>query len=120
MKCLKGYISYNISKYYMKRYYCEFKNCKCDKFVSQSRICYKCNHANIWHSKKKKENLKCFDRPPSDGEVQFMSPRKNAHKPKYVSDVIFGQVHIFKPLPLAPAIEVANPCFCPEITLLPA
>ena len=62
---------------------------------------------------------KCIDTPPSDGKLQFMSSRKNAHKPSYAFDVIFAQVFIPEPLPLAPAIEIANPCFCPGVPDLP-
>jgi len=91
-------------------YHCEFKKCKCTIFVYRNKLCKNCNHHKLWHSKKDK---------PKDGELQFMSPRKNAETPKYVSDVIFGQVYIYKPLPLAPAVEVANPYFCPNVYDLP-
>ena len=95
----------------MERFHCEFKNCTCNEFISKNKLC-SCSHHKLWHSKK-------GEPPPTDGKLQFMSPRKNAHRPKYVSKPIFGQVHIFKPLPLAPAIEVANPCFCPDSDVLP-
>ena len=90
----------------MSRQSCEFKNCKCTKFVSKKKLCDICNHHRLWHSKKKYN-------------TQFESPRKNARKPQYVSDVIFGQVFIFEPLPLAPSIEVANPYFCSDVPSLP-
>ena len=90
----------------MKRFHCEFKNCKCTHFICNSRLCKICKHSHIWHSKKQKYS-------------QFISPREKARKPKYVSDIILGQVYIFEPLPLAPAIEVANPCFCPQVYALP-
>tara|TARA_B100000795_G_C22785678_1_gene434493 strand:+ start:708 stop:983 length:276 start_codon:yes stop_codon:yes gene_type:complete len=90
----------------MKRFHCEFKNCTCPQFVKNKRLCKKCNHSHIWHSK-------------ISNYSQFSSSRKPARKPKYVSEVIFGQIHIFKPLPLAPAIEVANPCFCIDVYALP-
>lgn len=75
----------------MKKFNCQFKNCTCLHYVN-AKLCNTCNHSHIWHSK--------------ISNYSFV-------KPKYVSNVIFGQIHIFKPLPLAPTIEVANPCFCP-------
>ena len=97
----------------MSRFHCMFKNCKCKHYHNSKGLCNYCNHHKIWHSKKQ------YEPPPSDGELQFRSPRKNAHKPKYVFDVIFGQVFIPEPLPLAPAVEVANPCFCSSVPSLP-
>lgn len=99
----------------MTRFHCMFKQCKCTKFHNNNVLCNDCNHHKIWHSRKNK----CIDTPPSDGKLQFMSSRKNAHKPSYAFDVIFAQVFIPEPLPLAPAIEIANPCFCPGVPDLP-
>lgn len=95
----------------MTRYYCEFKKCNCNQFISNSKICDICNHANIWHSKKGKP-------PPKDGELQFMSPRKNARKPKYAFDIIFTQ--IFTPeIPIVESVEIDRSNFCSEVGILP-
>jgi len=96
----------------MSRYYCEFKKCTCNQFISNSKICDICNHSNIWHSKKGKPL-------PKDCELQFMSPRKNARKPKYAFDIIFTQIFTPEKIPIVEAIEIYPSGFCSEVCALP-
>ena len=97
----------------MSRYYCEFKKCTCNQFISNSKICDICNHANIWHSKKCKT-------PPKYGKSQFMSPRKNARKPKYAFDIIFTQIFTPEKIPIVEAVEIDPLNFCSKVCSLPA
>jgi len=102
----------------MKRHQCEFKNCKCEKFMNmfeKSNICSKCKHANIWHSRKCIKNNKG---PPSDSYLQFASSRKKARTPKYVSDKRFPKIFTPKELPVAVATPILNPVFCEAFHLL--
>ena len=99
----------------MSRYYCEFKNCKCNHFVSdlskKNNICKNCNHANIWHSRK-------CNPPPCDSYLSFVTPRKSARKPQYVSDIHFAKIFIPQQLPLAIATEITHNNYCSHIDLL--
>ena len=102
----------------MKRHQCEFKNCECKTFMNmfkKSKICWKCKHANIWHSRKSNENKEA---PPSDSYLQFISSRKKARAPKYVSDKRFPVIFTPKELPVAVATLVLNPVFCEAFHLL--
>lgn len=93
-----------------KRFHCEFKNCKCNKFInSSSNLCYICQHSIIWHSKKSK--------PPSDEYLSFLSTRKPARSPEYtyVSPI---QIAVF--VPEAEAIPIQeNVRYCSTVDLLP-
>ena len=72
----------------VKRFHCEFKNCNCNKFkLHCNNLCFNCNHANVWHSKKSK--------PPNDYYLAFQSPREMARKPIYEKK--YFSVHIFEP-----------------------
>ena len=103
----------------MSRFHCEFENCKCKNFVSKKcNICWLCKHANIWHSRINKYEEKKGEPPPSDSYLQFASSRKNAHKPKYVSDITFPKIFTPKLLPVAIATPVRNPVFCEAFHLL--
>ena len=43
----------------VKRFNCEFKNCKCNKFILHcNSLCLNCNHANVWHSLKEKTSYR--------------------------------------------------------------
>jgi len=96
----------------MTRYHCEFKECECNQFTSNSKLCNICNHANIWHSKKSKS-------PPKDGKLQFMSPRKNARRPNYVYYIIFAQIFTPEKIPIVESVEINPIGFCPEVCALP-
>lgn len=85
-----------------KRGHCEFKTCRCLNFRSKNRICTSCNHANIWHY-----NL---NRPPSDKELQFLSPRQCARVPIYTTNRI---------IPIVIAHPVSDDIFCPVVEALP-
>ena len=57
-----------------KRYHCEFRDCKCNKYILHcNKLCYVCQHSKIWHSKKCK--------PPTDEYLSFCSMRESARKP---------------------------------------
>ena len=93
-----------------KRYHCEFKNCKCNKFILHCNgLCLKCNHANIWHSLKEK--------PPTDGYLSFISPRLSARTPIYEKKYL--NIEIF--LPKVPPLPDSD-CeieYCDAIEILP-
>jgi hypothetical protein len=96
-----------------KRYHCEYKECKCNKFVRHHKsLCYICHHAKLWHSKKSK--------PPTDGYLSFLSSRLSARTPKYTNNIVSSiQIAVF--IPEAPAIPVADSelIFCENIESLP-
>ena len=94
-----------------KRYHCEYKDCKCNKFVRHHKsLCYICHHAKLWHSKTSK--------PPTDEYLSFLSSRAAARTPKYTS-VSPIQIAVF--IPEAPAIPVDDSqlIFCENIESLP-
>ena len=64
----------------VKRYNCEFKNCKCNKFILHcNSLCLNCNRTNVWHSLKEK--------PPTDSYLSFISPRLPARTPIYEKSI---------------------------------
>ena len=93
-----------------KRHHCEFKNCKCNKFILHCNgLCLMCNHANIWHSKKSK--------PPCDEYLAFQSPREMARKPYYIKKNI--KIQIFEPtVPPLPESD-DEIIYCEAIEVLP-
>ena len=101
----------------MSRFHCEFKNCNCICYVSKKGKCLNCNHAKLWHSRYRNKG------PPCDNYLQFVSPRKKARKPVYVSDIYFAE--IFTPiLPSVPPlpdndIDVSS-LYCSCLEDLPA
>lgn len=92
------------------RFNCEFNNCNClkyNKFINN--ICFDCNHAKLWHSKKEK--------PPDNDYLSFVSPRLSARKPIYIKKYI---PIIF--LPEVPPIidsDDENIPYCECIEILP-
>lgn len=96
----------------MTRYYCEFKECNCVEFKSKRKICDKCKHANIWHSKKNKYY-------PKYDESQFFSSRKKARQPKYVNDLLFPLIFVPKNIPIVEAVAIDPTGFCQEVYALP-
>ena len=96
-----------------KRHHCEYKDCKCNKFVRHHKsLCYICHHAKLWHSKKSK--------PPTDGYLSFLSSRLSARTPKYTNNIVSPiQIAVF--IPEAPAIPVSDSesIFCENIESLP-
>ena len=93
-----------------KRYHCEFRDCKCNKYILHcNNLCYVCQHSKIWHSKKCK--------PPTDEYLSFYSTRESARQPTY-SYVCPLQIAAFIPEAEAvPVVENAN--YCQNIDLLP-
>lgn len=96
----------------MPRYFCEFKNCNCNKYVSNSGICLNCNHGKVWHSRIYKNNSKY-------NKSQFMSSRKKARQPKYVNDLLFPLIFVPKKIPIVEAVEIDPTGFCPQVCALP-
>lgn len=94
----------------VRRFHCEFKNCSCNKFkLHCNKLCFNCNHANVWHSKKSK--------PPSDYYLAFQSPREMARKPIYERKNLF--VRIFEPtVPDLPESD-NEIIYCEAIEILP-
>jgi len=95
------------------KFHCEFRDCKCKKFILHcNNLCYSCQHSIIWHSKKSK--------PPSDEYLSFCSDRRSARRPRYthISPI---QVAIF--IPEAKAIQVIDNIdesrYCINIDSLP-
>ena len=86
----------------------EFETCKCKYFINGiHKLCGNCNHANIWHS---------LSKPPTDEFLAFISPRKIARKPIYIS---YNKLTIFKPV--SPVIEQkVPPNYCDDVDNLPA
>ena len=84
------------------RGFCEFKNCNCANFIGKHTLCTLCNHADIWHYNKNK--------PPSDIELQFLSPRENARIPVYTTERI---------IPIVFAEPIYDYIFCPVVDALP-
>ena len=94
----------------MPRFHCQFKNCNCNCYVSNKGKCLDCKHAKLWHSRRNKG-------PPKYSYLQFVSPRKKARSPIYVSDIHFAE--IFTPiLPTVPPLpgndDTSLYCFCVE------
>lgn len=84
-----------------KRYHCVFRNCFCTNFrLHCNNLCFYCNHANIWHSRKEK--------PPSEDQLAFISTRKAAWRPEY------ERVFISIEIPIAEEIV-----YCTDIDILP-
>ena len=84
----------------VKRFHCEFKNCNCFKYeLFCNGKCKHCKHGKIWHSLKEK--------PPKTNKSQFISTRKWARQPTYVSDK-FNLITIFTPIPVVNAIPIRN------------
>ena len=98
----------------VKRFHCEFKNCNCFKYeLFCSGKCKHCNHDKIWHSLKEK--------PLTTSQLQFLSIRKQAHHPTYVSDK-FNLITIFTPIPVVNAIPIRNKqlnSYCITVEALP-
>lgn len=92
------------------RYHCVFKSCNCNKFKQHcNNLCFYCNHANIWHSKKEK--------PPNDEYLAFFSTREFARKPIYKKE--YFQVAIFVPtVPELPETDEDIP-YCEAYEILP-
>ena len=99
----------------VKRFHCEFKHCNCCKYeLFCSGRCRYCNHGKIWHSLKEK--------PPKIKKSQFLSLRKFARKPFYVSDRLCLPT-IFTPVPVVDAIPINEEYnefnFCIAVEALP-
>ena len=73
-----------------KRYHCEFKNCFCTKYKHNKNLCLNCNHANIWHSRKKKV--------PFNYKNCFVSPRMPARTPIYETVCVAIEIPVAKVL----------------------
>ncbi len=57
-------------------FHCEFKTCKCNKFMLHyNNLCLLCGHSHIWHSKKQKQS--------TDEFLTFNSTRKPDRTHKY-------------------------------------
>lgn len=90
------------------RFHCEFKNCKCNKFILHcNNLCLLCGHAHIWHSKKQK--------PPTDEYLAFNSTRQAARTPTYEKKNISIGVLISEPQ----EIQQENVVYCEAIEVLP-
>ena len=90
-----------------KRHHCEFRTCKCNKFVLHcNTLCFCCGHANIWHSK--------TSRPPTDGYLSFVSLRPAARTPEYEKNI---KVQVF--LPSVPPLPEDDIVYCEAIEILP-
>jgi len=92
------------------RFHCEFKTCKCNKFMLHcNNLCLYCGHAHIWHSKKQK--------PPTDEYLAFESTRPAARTPTYEKKNM--QVAVF--VPTAPPLPVSDDdvVYCEAIEILP-
>ena len=92
-----------------KRYKCEFNNCQCTHFsIYYNNLCFNCNHANIWHSRK--------EPPPPDDYLSFVSTRSCARKPKYEKRFI---IEIFEPQ-VPPLPDSDNELiYCSAVEILP-
>ena len=90
------------------RFHCEFKTCKCNKFILHcNNLCLLCGHAHIWHSKKQK--------PPTDEYLAFKSIRQAARTPTYEKKNI--SIGILIPEPQE--IQQENVVYCEAIEVLP-
>ena len=90
------------------RFHCEFKTCKCNKFMlHRNNLCLLCGHAHIWHSKKQK--------PPTDEYLAFNSTRQAARTPTYEKKNISIGVLISEPQ----EIQQENVVYCEAIEVLP-
>ena len=90
------------------RFHCEFKTCKCNKFMLHcDNLCLYCGHAHIWHSKKQK--------PPTDEYLAFNSTRPAARTPIYEKKNI--SIGILIPGPQE--IQQENVVYCEAIEVLP-
>jgi len=90
-------------------YHCQFKNCKCIKFIKRrNNLCYVCQHANIWHSKRPSSP------PPTDSYLSFVSTRPAARTPTYERRNIKVKVFIPSVPPLPDEI-----IYCEAIEILP-
>jgi hypothetical protein len=97
----------------MPRFHCEFKNCNCICYHSNKKKCLKCNHAKLWHSR----SNKC---PPTYNYLQFVTSRKKARSPIYVSDIHFAEIFI-PILPTVPPLpDNFSSVFCSRLEELPA
>ena len=90
------------------RFHCEFKTCKCNKFMLHcDNLCLYCGHAHIWHSKKQK--------PPTDEYLAFNSTRPAARTPKYEKKNIGIGILV----PKQPELRESNVVYCDAIEILP-
>jgi|UniRef100_A0A6C0BZ56 hypothetical protein len=94
-----------------KRYHCEFRNCLCNKYISNcNNLCSSCNHSKVWHSLK--------SRPPSDSYLSFLSLRLPARTPIYERKPII--IHIFEPeVPPLPDSSDDEIPYCRDVVALP-
>lgn len=94
-----------------KRYHCEFRNCLCNKYISNcNNLCSSCNHSKVWHSLK--------SRPPSDSYLSFLSPRLPARTPIYERKTIV--IQIFEPeVPPLPDLSDDEIPYCTDVVALP-
>jgi hypothetical protein len=91
------------------RHHCQFKNCKCIKFIKHRKnLCFLCQHANIWHSNKPPS-------PPTDSYLSFVSTRLAARKPTYER----RNINVF--VPFAPPLPESDDeiIYCEAIEVLP-
>jgi hypothetical protein len=94
------------------RHHCQFKNCKCIKFIKRrNNLCYVCQHANIWHSKRP------YSPPPTDSYLSFVSTRPAARTPTYERRNI--KVNVF--VPSVPPLPESDDeiIYCEAIEILP-